>query len=145
MQVSIYVPGARFLGEGLTGTITDRSYSSNVIVHALHYSIHTLDTSRKSLLHHIMYLAGSAKEPGYLHRYIPLLCPSGVQHSPVHRHDNNNTKSRRRVFCTAQNKVRPAQCDTSSPSCCHLRARAVKANTYNYSRCGELDQIHQWI
>ena len=32
--------------------------SFNVIVHALHDSIRTLDTSRKSVLHHIMYLAG---------------------------------------------------------------------------------------
>lgn len=30
----------------------------NVIVQALHQSIRTLDTSRKSVLHHIMYLAG---------------------------------------------------------------------------------------
>ena len=32
--------------------------SFNVIVQALHQSIRTLDTSRKSVLHHIMYLAG---------------------------------------------------------------------------------------
>ena len=32
--------------------------SFNVIVHALHQSIRTLDTSKKSVLHHIMYLAG---------------------------------------------------------------------------------------
>ena len=32
--------------------------SFNVLVQALHQSIRTLDTSRKSVLHHIMYLAG---------------------------------------------------------------------------------------
>ncbi|KAF9240652.1 hypothetical protein BU15DRAFT_87558 [Melanogaster broomeanus] len=44
--------------------------SFNMIVRALHQSIRTLDTSRKSVLHHIMYLAGVQGRAVYARYYL---------------------------------------------------------------------------
>ncbi|KAG6334596.1 hypothetical protein ID866_4490 [Astraeus odoratus] len=134
--------------------------SFHIVVASLHSSLRTLDTSRKSVLHHIMYLAGIQGRAVCARYYLDQIFLWIAQHqggdfrSMVDLQDEHGDTAlniaARGLSAEFSAEIKAKQ-DSLDVTQAHLRAATRELSEQRrqiqiwQSRCAELDQVHQRI